>query len=101
MIAACRLAGQSAQEAFDTVGALLENRYSQWDQAINCLPSWGTEVDLQVQRYVEGIQNIVQANISWRYVALPIKYALSPNGDKLTLTDPLVSAPSDILGRGR
>ncbi|KAH7344353.1 terpene synthase metal binding domain-containing protein [Pyrenochaeta sp. MPI-SDFR-AT-0127] len=67
MTAACRLAGQSAQEAFDTLGALLEQRYIQWDQAIDRLPSWGTEVDVQVRRYVEGIQNIVQANISWSF----------------------------------
>lgn len=67
MTAACRLAGQSAQEAFDTIGALLEQRYIQWDQAINHLPCWGPEVDVQVRRYVEGIQNIVQANISWSF----------------------------------
>lgn len=66
MTAACRLAGQSAQEAFDTVGALLEQRYIRWEQAIDRLPSWGAEVDAQVRRYIEGIQNIVQANISWR-----------------------------------
>ncbi|CAI6332731.1 unnamed protein product [Periconia digitata] len=67
MIAACRLAGKSPQEAFDTVGAMLEQRYIQWDQAIQCLPSWGAEVDVQVNRYVEGIQNVVQANISWSF----------------------------------
>jgi hypothetical protein len=66
MIAACRLAGQTPQSAFDTLGAMLEERYMQWDQAITELPSWGPEVDAQVQRYVQGIQNVVQANISWR-----------------------------------
>lgn len=66
MTAACRLARYSAQEAFDTVGSLLEERYLQWDQTIECVPSWGPDIDLQVRRYIEGIQNIVQANISWR-----------------------------------
>ena len=66
MVAACRLAGQSAQEAFDSVGALLEQRYLQWDETIACLPSWGADVDVQVRRYIEGIQNVVQDNISWR-----------------------------------
>lgn len=68
MIAACRLAGHSAQEAFDTLGSLLEQRYIQWDQAIHDLPSWGADVDGEVRRYIDGIQNVVQANISWRCV---------------------------------
>lgn len=68
MIAVCRLAGHSAQEAFDTLGSLLEQRYIQWDQAIHDLPSWGADVDGEVRRYIDGIQNIVQANISWRCV---------------------------------
>lgn len=60
------MTGKSPQEAFDTVGALLEERYLQWDQAIGRLPSWGGEIDFEVRRYIEGIQNVVQANISWR-----------------------------------
>lgn len=68
MIAACRLAGYSAQEAFDIVGSLLEQRYIQWDQAIQHLPSWGADIDGEVRRYIDGIQNVVQANITWRYV---------------------------------
>ncbi|PVI02312.1 terpene synthase metal binding domain-containing protein [Periconia macrospinosa] len=67
MTAACRLAGQSAQEAFNTLGALLERRYIQWNQSIHCLPSWGVEIDSEVRRYIVGIQNVVQANISWSF----------------------------------
>jgi hypothetical protein len=68
MTAACRLAGYSAQEAFDILGSLLEQRYIQWDQAIHHLPSWGADIDGEVRRYIDGIQNVVQANISWRCV---------------------------------
>jgi hypothetical protein len=67
MVASCRMAGQSPQEAFDTVGALLEERYKEWETAITDLPSWGPEIDAQVARYVEGIQNVVQANVTWSF----------------------------------
>ena len=67
MVAACRMTGQSPQEAFDTVGNLLEARYQDWQNAIEQLPSWGPEIDANVARYVQGIQNVVQANITWRY----------------------------------
>jgi hypothetical protein len=67
MTAACRLAGYSAQEAFDILGSLLEQRYIQWDQAIHHLPSWGADIDGEVRRYIDGIQNVVQANITWSF----------------------------------
>ncbi|KAG7437211.1 Alpha-muurolene synthase [Fusarium oxysporum f. sp. raphani] len=67
MVAACRMTGQSPQEAFDTVGNLLEERYQYWQKAIEQLPSWGPEIDASVARYIQGIQNVVQANITWRY----------------------------------
>lgn len=67
MVAACRMTGQSPQEAFDTVGNLLEERYQDWQSAIEQLPSWGPEIDMNVARYIRGIQNVVQANITWRY----------------------------------
>ena len=66
MVASCRMAGQSPQQAFNTVGALLEERYKEWATVITQLPTWGPEIDAQVARYVEGIQNVVQANVTWR-----------------------------------
>jgi translation initiation factor 2 alpha subunit (eIF-2alpha) len=71
MVAACRMTGQSPQEAFNTVGNLLEARYQDWQNAIKQLPSWGPEIDANVARYIQGIQNVVQANITWRYDILP------------------------------
>ncbi|KAG4266805.1 hypothetical protein FPRO04_13100 [Fusarium proliferatum] len=67
MVAACRMTGQSPQEAFDTVGNLLEERYQDWRSAIEQLPSWGREIDMNVARYIQGIQNVVQANITWSF----------------------------------
>ncbi|KAF4438743.1 hypothetical protein FACUT_4691 [Fusarium acutatum] len=66
MVAACRMTGQSPQEAFNTVGNLLEDRYQDWQNAIEQLPSWGPEIDSNVARYIQGVQNVVQANITWR-----------------------------------
>lgn len=70
MVAACRMTGQSPQEAFNTVGDLLEQRYQEWENVITQLPSWGPKVDVDVARYIQGIQNVVQANITWRYEPL-------------------------------
>lgn len=59
--------GMSAQEAFDTVGELLQERYQRWDVVESQVPSWGEEVDAQVQRYIEAIKCVVKANLYWRY----------------------------------
>ncbi|KAF4984010.1 hypothetical protein FZEAL_715 [Fusarium zealandicum] len=67
MVAACRMTGQSPQQAFNTVGGLLEERYQDWNDSIRRLPSWGPDIDDQVRQYIEGIQNVVQANISWSF----------------------------------
>lgn len=56
----------SAQQAFDTVGSLLEGRYRRWDIAEERLPTWGEPLDKMVAQYVHGIKCVVQANISWR-----------------------------------
>ncbi|KAH8594605.1 isoprenoid synthase domain-containing protein [Bisporella sp. PMI_857] len=67
VLVACRLAGQSAQEAFDTVGALLEKRYQDLDHALAGLPRWGEPIDTDIQRYIQGIQNIAVANVHWSF----------------------------------
>ncbi|TLD13608.1 uncharacterized protein PgNI_02933 [Pyricularia grisea] len=67
MVAACRMSGQSAQEAFDTVGALLEESYCEWEETVRQVPTWGGDVGRDVQRYIKGIQNVVQANTTWSF----------------------------------
>ncbi|KAH8164929.1 hypothetical protein CIB48_g3318 [Xylaria polymorpha] len=66
MVAVCRMNGSSAQEAFDELASLIDERFAQWETAMNMLPVWGGDIDSQVQLYIQGIQNIVQANLSWR-----------------------------------
>lgn len=56
----------SAQAAFNHIGNMLVTRYREWYLALVELPSWGERVDSDVQRYIRGIQNVVQANLNWR-----------------------------------
>ncbi|KAI0156091.1 terpene synthase metal binding domain-containing protein [Pestalotiopsis sp. NC0098] len=67
MVAVCRINGSSAQNAFDEIASLVDERYAIWDATVRKVPSWGKDVDAQVQQYVQGIQNIVQANLSWSF----------------------------------
>lgn len=70
MVPLCRMNGMPAQEAFDMVGELLQERYRRWDVVEGEVRSWGQEVDAQVARYIEGIKCVVKANLYWRYSTL-------------------------------
>ncbi|RAK94265.1 terpene synthase metal binding domain protein [Aspergillus costaricaensis CBS 115574] len=61
--------GFSVQAAFDEAGKLLATCYRDWYLALADLPSWGEDVDAQVQTYIEGLQNVVLANIHWSFRA--------------------------------
>ncbi|KAK7975751.1 hypothetical protein PG989_014214 [Apiospora arundinis] len=65
-VAVCRMSGASAQHAFDEIASLIDARFDLWDETVKTLPHWGEKVDSQVRQYIQGIQNIVQANLSWR-----------------------------------
>lgn len=58
--------GRTIQEAFDEVERSLSQCYRDWYLALAKLPSWGEEIDAQVQMYIEGVQNAALANIHWR-----------------------------------
>lgn len=70
MVALCRMNGMPAQEAFDMVGELLQERYRRWDVVEGKVHSWGEEVDAEVARYIEAIKCVVKANLYWRYGTL-------------------------------
>lgn len=61
MIASYRLSGLSAQAAFNKVEELLRSRYKEWYLALANLPQWREEIDAAVQKYVQGVQNVVLA----------------------------------------
>ncbi|RKK70496.1 hypothetical protein BFJ69_g11758 [Fusarium oxysporum] len=93
MVAACRMTGQSPQEAFDTVGNLLEERYQYWQKAIEQLPSWGPEIDANVARYIQGIQNVVQANITWSFRSGRYFGKQAPEIRRTRMIDVMVNPP--------
>ncbi|GLA28673.1 terpenoid synthase [Aspergillus phoenicis ATCC 13157] len=61
--------GFSVQAAFDEAGKLLAACYRDWHLTLADLPSWGEDVDAQVQTYIDGLQNTVLANIHWSFRA--------------------------------
>lgn len=67
-VASCRRAGMPAQVAFNHVGGMLRACVRDWYMALAELPSWGKKVDREVQRYVQGVKNVVMANLNWRFV---------------------------------
>ena len=68
MVVICQKHGLSAQQAFNAVGELLESRYRGWEVVEARVPSWGEAVDGEVEKYIDGIKAVVQANLTWRYV---------------------------------
>lgn len=85
--------GMTAQEAFNTVGELLQERYRNWDVVEGQVRSWGEEADTHVQRYIEAIKCVVKANLYWRY-STQFFEAAAPH---LTITDSFES--ERYLGR--
>ncbi|KAH8762474.1 isoprenoid synthase domain-containing protein [Diaporthe sp. PMI_573] len=67
MVSLCRMNGMMAQEAFDTVGELLQERYQNWDVVEGQVRSWGEEVDTHVRKYIEAIKCVVKANLYWSF----------------------------------
>ncbi|CAL00339.1 uncharacterized protein An09g06090 [Aspergillus niger] len=61
--------GFSVQAAFDEAGKLLAACYRDWYLTLADLPSWGEDVDAQVQTYIDGLQNTVLADIHWSFRA--------------------------------
>lgn len=66
MVMACQVQGMRPQQAFDTVGELLESRYRRWEEAERSVPRWAFEFDKDVRMYIDGIKSVVKANLYWR-----------------------------------
>ena len=63
-----RQQGFSQQQAYDKVSELLNYRYRQWYIAHSEVPSWGEELDVQIQLYLKGCQDVILGNLNWRLV---------------------------------
>jgi hypothetical protein len=55
-----------AQNAFDIFGDILVDLYKRWFLVLAELPSWGEQVDADVQKYIASVKAIVMANLNWR-----------------------------------
>ncbi|EKD17397.1 uncharacterized protein L3040_008438 [Drepanopeziza brunnea f. sp. 'multigermtubi'] len=59
--------GMSEQEAYDKCQVMLREKYREWYLAMASLPTWGEEVDKQVHRYIQGVQDVDFANAYWSF----------------------------------
>lgn len=59
--------GLTQQEAYDQVSDLLNRRYRAWYLAHSEIPLWGEAVDVQVQMYVKGCQDVILGNLNWSF----------------------------------
>ena len=50
----------------DKCSDLLRARFREWYIAQAELPLWSEELDGKAQKYVQGVQNVVSANLNWR-----------------------------------
>lgn len=61
--------GLSQEAAYERIGREITRRYREWYLALAELPQWGEAVDVQVQKYVRALQDLVLSNLNWRYVS--------------------------------
>lgn len=57
----------SLQEAIDFVGDLCKSTMDTFEQVRHSLPSWGPEIDAQVQKYVGGLQDWIIGSLHWSF----------------------------------
>ncbi|CAF9908645.1 MAG: hypothetical protein GOMPHAMPRED_006237 [Gomphillus americanus] len=69
MVASCRRAGMTAQQAFDHLGNMLTSRHLKLTDLLRRLPSWDPKTNGQAQRYIDSVLNTVRANLYWSYVS--------------------------------
>lgn len=75
LIAILQEHGYSEQLAMDEAGVMLQKCHEDWDEALLKLPTWGSEVDEQVRRYVSLCCNIAVGSMRWSYERLCIFFA--------------------------
>lgn len=59
--------GLSQEAAYERIGREITRRYQEWYLALAKLPQWGEAIDVQVQKYVRALQDLVLSNLNWRY----------------------------------
>ncbi|EIW83595.1 terpene synthase [Coniophora puteana RWD-64-598 SS2] len=59
--------GLDLQGAVDFVGRLCKGTIERFETERARLPSWGPELDAQVQTYIEGLQNWIVGSLHWSF----------------------------------
>ena len=59
--------GMILQEAVDFVGDLCKKRIDHFIEDRARLPSWGLEIDAQVQSYAEGLADWIVGTLHWSF----------------------------------
>jgi len=59
--------GMTLQEAVDFVGDLCKKSIDRFTEDRAHLPSWGSEIDAQVQVYVQGLADWIVGTLHWSF----------------------------------
>ena len=59
--------GMVLQEAVDFVGNLCKKSIDRFTENMTLLPQWGTEIDAQVQIYVQGLADWIVGSLHWSF----------------------------------
>ena len=59
--------GMTLQEAVDFVGDLCKKSIDRFTEDRARLPSWGPEIDAQVQVYVQGLADWIVGSLHWSF----------------------------------
>ncbi|KAH7021789.1 isoprenoid synthase domain-containing protein [Macrophomina phaseolina] len=62
-----RRLGLTQQQSYDRANELLHRCYRQWYVAHAEVPSWGEQVDVQVQQYLKVCVDVLRANVRWSF----------------------------------
>lgn len=60
--------GLERQAAIDYAGNLCSKTVERFLEGKAALPSWGPEIDAQVQTYVQGLEDWIIANAEWSFM---------------------------------
>ncbi|EME80840.1 uncharacterized protein MYCFIDRAFT_140294 [Pseudocercospora fijiensis CIRAD86] len=70
VVAICRIRGLSAQDAFDHVGHMLDDRLARIKSCISTRPHYEDQrLDHEADGYIEGVLNTLRANLYWSFAS--------------------------------
>ncbi|EPQ52189.1 terpenoid synthase [Gloeophyllum trabeum ATCC 11539] len=67
IVVVMREQGMSLQEAFDFVGMMCKQSIDRFIADRDNLPSWGPEIDRQIDVYVDGLANWIVGSLHWTF----------------------------------